>query len=71
VTPAEIEWGPTPVVLPAAIQDAALYSDQIAPGVLAIITHHNIPRMKPLPWSYLPVQDDKAVELPQRMWPLS
>jgi hypothetical protein len=35
--------------------------------------------MKPLPWShlrpqgqtYLPVQDDKAVELPQRMWPLS
>ncbi len=38
-----------------------------APGVLAVLTHHNTPRMKPLPWShlrpqgqtYLPLQDDK------------
>jgi len=38
-----------------------------APGVLAVLTHHNTPRMNPLPWShlrpqgqtYLPLQDDK------------
>jgi xanthine dehydrogenase YagR molybdenum-binding subunit len=38
-----------------------------APGVLAVLTHHNLPRMNPLPWShlrpqgqtYLPLQDDK------------
>jgi xanthine dehydrogenase YagR molybdenum-binding subunit len=38
-----------------------------APGVLAVITHHNTPRMDRLPWShlrpqgqtYLPLQDDK------------
>jgi hypothetical protein len=57
----------------------SLYGDPTAPGVLAILTHHNMPRMNPLPWShlrpqgqtYLPVQDDKAIELPQRVWPLS
>ena len=38
-----------------------------APGVLAVLTHHNLPRLKPVPWShlhpqgqtYLPLQDDK------------
>jgi xanthine dehydrogenase YagR molybdenum-binding subunit len=38
-----------------------------APGVLAVLTHQNMPRMKALPWShlhpqgqtYLPLQDDK------------
>jgi xanthine dehydrogenase YagR molybdenum-binding subunit len=38
-----------------------------APGVLAVFTHHNMPRMNPLPWShlrpqgqtYLPLQDDR------------
>jgi xanthine dehydrogenase YagR molybdenum-binding subunit len=38
-----------------------------APGVLAVLTHHNTPRMNQLPWShlrpqgqtYLPLQDDK------------
>jgi xanthine dehydrogenase YagR molybdenum-binding subunit len=38
-----------------------------APGVLAVLTHRNMPRMNPLPWShlrpqgqtYLPLQDDK------------
>jgi xanthine dehydrogenase YagR molybdenum-binding subunit len=38
-----------------------------APGVLAVLTHHNTPRMNPVPWShlrpqgqtYLPLQDDK------------
>jgi xanthine dehydrogenase YagR molybdenum-binding subunit len=38
-----------------------------APGVLVVLTHHNMPRMKPVPWShlhpqgqtYLPLQDDK------------
>jgi xanthine dehydrogenase YagR molybdenum-binding subunit len=38
-----------------------------APGVLAVITHHNMPRMNRMPWShlrpqgqtYLPLQDDK------------
>ncbi|HEY2757807.1 MAG TPA: xanthine dehydrogenase family protein molybdopterin-binding subunit [Pseudolabrys sp.] len=38
-----------------------------APGVLAVLTHENMPRMKALPWShlrpqgqtYLPLQDDK------------
>ena len=38
-----------------------------APGVLAVLTHHNTPRMNRLPWShlrpqgqtYLPLQDDK------------
>jgi xanthine dehydrogenase YagR molybdenum-binding subunit len=38
-----------------------------APGVLAVLTHHNMPRMIPVPWShlhpqgqtYLPLQDDK------------
>jgi xanthine dehydrogenase YagR molybdenum-binding subunit len=36
-------------------------------GVLAVLTHHNMPRMIPVPWShlhpqgqtYLPLQDDK------------
>ncbi len=40
---------------------------ECAPGVLAVLTHHNLPRMNPLPWShlrpqgqtYLPLQDDK------------
>jgi xanthine dehydrogenase YagR molybdenum-binding subunit len=38
-----------------------------APGVLVVLTHHNMPRMNPVPWShlrpqgqtYLPLQDDK------------
>ena len=38
-----------------------------APGVLAVLTHKNLPRMKALPWShlrpqgqtYLPLQDDQ------------
>jgi xanthine dehydrogenase YagR molybdenum-binding subunit len=38
-----------------------------APGVLAVLTHHNMPRMTPVAWShlrpqgqtYLPLQDDK------------
>src|SRR5438105_15144562 len=38
-----------------------------SPGVLAVLTHQNMPRMKALPWShlrpqgqtYLPLQDDK------------
>jgi xanthine dehydrogenase YagR molybdenum-binding subunit len=38
-----------------------------APGVLAVFTHHNMPRMNPVPWShlrpqgqtYLPLQDDQ------------
>src|SRR6201998_2602680 len=38
-----------------------------APGVFAVFTHHNMPRMNPLPWShlrpqgqtYLPLQDDQ------------
>jgi xanthine dehydrogenase YagR molybdenum-binding subunit len=38
-----------------------------APGVLALVTHQNVPRMNPLPWShlrpqgqtYLPLQDDE------------
>jgi xanthine dehydrogenase YagR molybdenum-binding subunit len=38
-----------------------------APGVLAVLTHHNVPRMNRMPWShlhpqgqtYLPLQDDK------------
>jgi xanthine dehydrogenase YagR molybdenum-binding subunit len=38
-----------------------------APGVLAVLTHKNMPRMKALPWShlrpqgqtYLPLQDDQ------------
>jgi xanthine dehydrogenase YagR molybdenum-binding subunit len=38
-----------------------------APGVLAVLTHRNMPRMKALPWShlrpqgqtYLPLQDDQ------------
>jgi xanthine dehydrogenase YagR molybdenum-binding subunit len=38
-----------------------------APGVLVVLTHHNMPRMNPAPWShlrpqgqtYLPLQDDK------------
>jgi xanthine dehydrogenase YagR molybdenum-binding subunit len=38
-----------------------------APGVLAVLTHHNMPRMNPVPWShlrpqgqtYLPLQDDQ------------
>jgi xanthine dehydrogenase YagR molybdenum-binding subunit len=38
-----------------------------APGVLVVLTHNNMPRMKPVPWShlrpqgqtYLPLQDDK------------
>ena len=38
-----------------------------APGVLAVFTHRNMPRMNPMPWShlrpqgqtYLPLQDDK------------
>jgi xanthine dehydrogenase YagR molybdenum-binding subunit len=38
-----------------------------APGVLAVLTHQNMPRMKALPWShlhpqgqtYLPLQDDR------------
>ena len=38
-----------------------------APGVLAVLTHRNMPRMNPVPWShlrpqgqtYLPLQDDK------------
>jgi xanthine dehydrogenase YagR molybdenum-binding subunit len=38
-----------------------------APGVVAVLTHHNMPRMNPVPWShlhpqgqtYLPLQDDK------------
>ena len=38
-----------------------------APGVLAVLTHKNMPRMNPLPWShlrpqgqtYLPLQDDQ------------
>ena len=38
-----------------------------APGVLTVLTHHNMPRMNPAPWShlrpqgqtYLPLQDDK------------
>jgi xanthine dehydrogenase YagR molybdenum-binding subunit len=38
-----------------------------APGVLTVLTHRNMPRMKPAPWShlrpqgqtYLPLQDDK------------
>jgi len=38
-----------------------------APGVLAVLTHHNMPRMNQLSWShlrpqgqtYLPLQDDK------------
>jgi xanthine dehydrogenase YagR molybdenum-binding subunit len=38
------------------------------PGVLAVLTHRNMPRMNPLPWShlrpqgqtYLPLQDDKV-----------
>ena len=38
-----------------------------APGVLVVLTHHNVPRLKPVPWShlhpqgqtYLPLQDDK------------
>ena len=40
-----------------------------APGVLTVLTHHNMPRMNPAPWShlrpqgqtYLPLQDDKIV----------
>jgi xanthine dehydrogenase YagR molybdenum-binding subunit len=38
-----------------------------APGVLVVLTHHNMPRMNPMPWShlrpqgqtYLPLQEDK------------
>ena len=38
-----------------------------APGVLAVLTHQNMPRMNPVPWShlhpqgqtYLPLQDDR------------
>ena len=40
-----------------------------APGVLTVLTRHNMPRMNPAPWShlrpqgqtYLPLQDDKIV----------
>src|SRR5690349_10546406 len=41
-------------------------ASESAPGVLAVLTHRNMPRMKQLPWShlrpqgqtYLPLQDE-------------
>lgn len=40
--PAEIQWGPTPDVLPLEIQGAVLCGDPTVPGVLAILMHHNM-----------------------------
>ena len=36
-----------------------------APGVLAVFTHHNMPRMNPVPWSHLRPIADAAVTIEQ------
>src|SRR5215510_13219026 len=36
VTPAEIQWGPGPAILPAGIQGAALYGDPTKDGLFAM-----------------------------------
>jgi len=36
VTPAEIQWGPGPAVLPAGIQGAVLYGDPTKDGLFSI-----------------------------------
>lgn len=40
--PAEIQWGPTPDVLPLGIQGAVLCGDPTVLGVLANLMHHNM-----------------------------